>query len=88
METETNLSGHDWAILVVDNGSSDGTTDAISRQRRVKVVSLAENEGVPARNFGLAHAHGKYVAFLGDDIRLFRKIDRRRKILSFLAASL
>ena len=69
LETETNLTGHDWEILVVDNGSSDGTADAISRLRRVKVISLAENEGVPARNLALAHARGKYVAFLGDDVR-------------------
>src|SRR5579872_3491800 len=69
LEQETGLPDHDWEVLVVDNGSTDETVDALSGNRRVRVISLAENEGVPARNLALAHARGKYVALLGDDVR-------------------
>lgn len=65
----TGLPSHDQEIIVVDNGSEDGTAQALSRRRDVRLISLAENEGVPARNLALARARGKYVAFLEDDIR-------------------
>jgi GT2 family glycosyltransferase len=63
------LADHDHEIIVVDNGSEDDTAQALSRRRDVRLISLAENEGVPARNLALGHARGKYVAFLEDDIR-------------------
>src|SRR5258708_33049792 len=65
----TFLPEQDFEILVVDNGSTDGTVDAIDRIDQVRVISLAENEGVPARNLAIKTARGKYVAFLGEDVR-------------------
>ena len=83
LQTQTVLPEQDWEILVVDNGSTDGTCDAIARHRRVRVISLAENEGVPARNLGLAHARGKYIAFLADDVRpLGRSLQQAMNYLS------
>lgn len=69
LQKESLLPEHEREILVVDNGSSDGTAAAVSRRRGVRLISLAENEGVPARNLALSQARGKYVAFLGDDVR-------------------
>jgi GT2 family glycosyltransferase len=63
------LPEHDWETIVIDNGSDDGTCEALARRRDVRTISLAENEGVPARNLALAQARGKYVAFLEHDIR-------------------
>lgn len=63
------LARHEWEMIVIDNGSDDGTSEALTRRRDVRVISLAENEGVPARNLALAQARGKYVAFLEHDIR-------------------
>lgn len=63
------LSEHDWEVIVIDNGSHDATCEALARRRDVRVISLAENEGVPSRNLALAQARGKYVAFLEHDIR-------------------
>lgn len=58
-----------FEILVVDNGSTDGT--ALFLQERfpgVRVVRLDENQGpVRARNVGLKQVRGDYVVFLDDD---------------------
>ena len=63
------LPERDLEILVVDNGSSDGTAAALTQRREIRVISLDENEGVPARNLALTHARGKYVAFLEENVR-------------------
>lgn len=66
-------SHEDLDILVVNDGSTDGThqiVEGIQRlDRRVRILSK-ENGGLSsARNHGLLHARGEYVAFLdADDI--------------------
>ncbi|MBI1851924.1 MAG: glycosyltransferase family 2 protein [Planctomycetes bacterium] len=59
-------------ILVVDNGSRDGSCEFI-RQRfpRVRLIPLAENVGYsPAANLGAQHATGEILAFLNNDTRV------------------
>jgi hypothetical protein len=69
LQRVTPLAEQAWEVLVVDNGSTDGTGDALAGRRDVTVISLAENEGVPARNLAIAQARGKFVALLDDDTR-------------------
>lgn len=59
----------DSEIIVVDNGSSDGSVAAIqTRHPDVHMIANAENRGVaPARNQGLAMSKGDYVLFLDAD---------------------
>ncbi len=59
----------DLELIVVDDGSTDGTGDAVRAiDPRVVVVTHARNQGMtPARNTGLARARGDYVAFLDSD---------------------
>ncbi len=59
----------DMELIVVDDGSTDGTADEIKRYGgRVKLFQHAVNKGVSAaRNKGILHARGKYIAFLDSD---------------------
>ena len=69
-------------IIVVDNGSTDGTRAAIRRYPTVRVVEVATPGLGRARNGGLDAATGKYVLFLdGDDLILPNKIERQVEIL-------
>jgi GT2 family glycosyltransferase len=55
-------------VIVVDNGSSDGTPLAVRRQfPDVRLIQLRHNVGAVARNVGVAAAETPYVAFADDD---------------------
>ena len=55
-------------IVVVDNGSSDGSADAVRRHHRdVTVIEAGANLGAAGRNLGVQAAATPYVAFSDDD---------------------
>ena len=56
--------------IVVDDGSSDDTPDRLRAFRdRVKVIAQSNRGVSAARNAGVAHAGGEYIAFLDSDDR-------------------
>jgi len=56
-------------IIVVDNGSDDGTAAAVAEQwPDVRLVALPENTGVAGRNRGIEQARGDIVITLDDDM--------------------
>ncbi len=59
----------DLELIVVDDGSTDGTAEEMKKYGgRVKLIEHTENRGVSAaRNKGILHAKGKYIAFLDSD---------------------
>ncbi|MBF0528888.1 MAG: glycosyltransferase [Deltaproteobacteria bacterium] len=55
-------------IIVVDNGSRDGTSDLIRRDfPDVKLIHLSYNLGTEGRNLALMEAQGQYLVMLDDD---------------------
>ena len=57
--------------LLVDNASSDGTADAVTRAfPETQVIRLPRNEGLAARNHGLRAARGRFRMFLDSDALL------------------
>lgn len=58
-----------FEIVLVDNGSIDGTPEIVEKKySEVRVIRLPNNEGVPgARNIGAVNAKGDLLFFLDDD---------------------
>lgn len=63
--------GIDWEVLVLDNGSSDGTADWLRREHPwVRLFESPTNTGFCAgNNFLVRKAEGDAVAFLNNDTR-------------------
>ncbi|MEM8998414.1 MAG: glycosyltransferase, partial [Acidobacteriota bacterium] len=74
-------------VLVVDDGSTDGTAAALAglRSPAVRVVSAPHRGVSAARNVGIERARGQWLAFLdSDDTWLPEKLERQ---LAALAAA-
>jgi GT2 family glycosyltransferase len=55
-------------IVLVDNGSSDGTAEAVrARFPQIEMLALSENLGAVGRNLGVDRMRTPYVAFCDDD---------------------
>jgi GT2 family glycosyltransferase len=62
------LPRHEGPVILVDNGSTDGTADAVRRHHPdVDLVELGVNRGAVGRTVGVRRARTPYVAFADDD---------------------
>ncbi len=67
-ELLASLGRHHAPVVLVDNGSTDGTPDAVRRAHpHVDVVALGRNAGAAGRTIGVRRARTPFVAFADDD---------------------
>jgi GT2 family glycosyltransferase len=70
IDTVLQQSYRDWELIVVDDGSTDGTLDTVrtsSSDPRVRVLHQEQSGVATARNRGLSDAASNVVAFLDAD---------------------
>jgi len=70
-------------VLVVDDGSTDGTAAVAARFPEVACFRLGTNRGLPAaRNAGIEQTHGRLIAFLdADDVMTPERISVQARFL-------
>lgn len=70
IESIVNQTYHHWECLVVDDGSVDNTAQIIESNRDSRIHFFRHDDirgASAARNTGISHARGSFVAFLDDD---------------------
>ncbi len=72
IDSVINQTLSEWELIVVNDGSTDGSNDLVSAiassEPRIQFKDLQNNSGIAyARNVGLDMARGKFIAFLDCD---------------------
>lgn len=89
MEMVQAQSYKDWELLLIDDGSKDGSCRVIEEylkekpDDRIRLIKKEKNEGAAlSRNRGIKEAKGRYLAFLdADDIWLPNKLEAQMEFM-------
>lgn len=73
----------DWELIIVDDGSTDGSLDEIpSVEQRIRIFQQTNAGPGTARNHGIRMARGEFVTFLdADDYYYPQKLKQEMKLL-------
>lgn len=87
LQSVLNQTNSSWECIVVDDGSKDGAEleSLIARyqDRRIRYIRQENAGGGAARNTGIAHAQGEFIAFLdSDDLFIKSKLETLATIVN------
>lgn len=88
IESVINQSLGDYELIIINDASTDNTARVISRYTtidlRIHHITLEVNKGVAhARNVGIKHARGRFIAFLdADDLWLPNKLEKQHNVFT------
>ena len=84
LESIANQTLQPYEVIVVDDGSTDGSLDVIqSSSLTIRVLRSPRTGGAGARNVGIRAARGEWLAFLdADDIWYGEHLGRARELIS------
>jgi glycosyltransferase involved in cell wall biosynthesis len=70
IQSVINQTYPEWELIIIDDGSTDETQNVLQKylsHPRIQIVKTENRGQAAALNYGLAIAHGEYVAFLDSD---------------------
>lgn len=83
IDSVLNQTFNDYEIIVVDDGSTDNTSDIINKYNdKISYLSKSNDGPASARNLGIKNSSGDYICFLdADDVFLPNKLEIQVELL-------
>lgn len=85
IESIRNQTFNDWELIIIDDGSTDGSLDLLYKYtcRKIKVIVFNDNRGIAkARHDGIKLAAGEYIAIQdSDDIAYLDRLEQQIGLL-------